>query len=175
MTTERSSWTSLFLGMGYLIGTRSPDPSTKVGAVIASQDNVILSTGYNGWCRNLEEIPLDSDKLKKPEKYFHFEHAERNAIYNAARTGISLVNSILYVPWLSCIECARAIVQVGISQVVVHKEGQENYEKAYNYKHAYTEEHKRVKELFLQTQTDLIFWSGEVTKPFCYFNGKQIW
>jgi dCMP deaminase len=129
-----------------IIAEKSKDPSTKVGAVIVGQDNEVVSTGFNGFprgaidkpgCTCLEisdnvKIPQQSlvDKAKKinaryqrPLKYKWTEHAERNAIYNAARIGSSLRGCRIYINSLPpCCDCARAIIQSGINEVIITKE-----------------------------------------------------
>lgn len=95
----------------------SKDDSTKVGALILGKDTYeVRSSGYNGMPRGCD----DSNVLRhqRPEKYLWFEHAERNAIYNAARVGTPLKESILVVTLTPCMDCARAIVQSGIEGVV---------------------------------------------------------
>jgi len=99
------------------IALKSKDPSTKVGCVIVGEGNGVLSTGFNGFPRGVDD---DAARYQNREiKIDLIEHAERNAIYNAARTGIPLKGSRLYVQWLPCHECARAIIQVGIKEVIV--------------------------------------------------------
>jgi dCMP deaminase len=83
--------------------------------VIVGPLNDIRATGYNGLPRNIEDAP---GRMERPEKYLWIEHAERNAIYVAARSGISLDGCRMYLSWFPCIDCARAIVQVGLSELV---------------------------------------------------------
>lgn len=111
------NWEEYFLDLLPGIASKSKDPSTKVGAIITGKDHGIRSTGYN----NLPRFAVDNDpkKYERPLKYKWFEHAERNAIYYAAKTGVPLDGCILYVDWLPCSDCARGIVQVGISKVVI--------------------------------------------------------
>ncbi len=82
MIRDELSWDELFILQATLIAQKSKDPSTKVGCVIVNDDNVILSTGFNGFPRGIEEDW--KDRWKRPEKYHWVEHAERNAIFNAA-------------------------------------------------------------------------------------------
>jgi dCMP deaminase len=99
----------------------SKDRSTQVGALILSANNEPLSFGYNGFCRGADDDCEENHE--RPLKYLHTEHGERNAIYNAARTGTSLMNSSMYITsLLPCIDCARAIAQSGISKVYVEKD-----------------------------------------------------
>ena len=110
------TWDEYFLGMIKPVSTRSKDPNTKIGCVIVGPDREIRTTGYNSFVRGLRDnVP---ERLVRPEKYWWTEHAERNAIYNAARVGTPLKDCTLYVSTLPCVECARAIVSVGIREVV---------------------------------------------------------
>ena len=95
----------------------SKDESTKVGALFIMPDTYeILTLGYNGMPRNVNEN-LRSRKTR-PLKYDFYEHAERNAIYNAARTGVHLNGSICIVTMFPCCDCARGIIQSGARMVV---------------------------------------------------------
>lgn len=119
---NRPDWDQYFMTMAYLAASRSTDQSTHAGTVIVRPDNSVVTTGYNGAVRGEENPPQE-----RPEKYFYFEHSERNAIYTAARHGTNLEGCKLYVNFLPCADCARAIVQSGIKEVIVHKEGQESF------------------------------------------------
>jgi dCMP deaminase len=110
-------WDEYFMKMAYLVASKSKDNSTKIGAVTV-KDKQILSTGYNGICRDVSD-DLDC-RLESPEKYFWFEHAERNACYSAAREGIRLKGATLYTQGYPCADCARGIIQSGIEEVVLH-------------------------------------------------------
>lgn len=124
-----SSWDKFFFEMCKFIGNKSKDPRTKVGCVIVDSKQSIRSTGFNGPPRGCNDERIigrvhiyDYKKniitsLKK--KYLYFEHAERNAIYNAARIGVRLEGCIMYVNWQPCADCARAIIQSGISIVKI--------------------------------------------------------
>jgi deoxycytidylate deaminase len=82
------NWTEYFLGIAEQVKLKSKDESTQIGAVIVGIDNEILSTGYNSFPRGMDDSK--KERQERPEKYFWFEHAERNVIYNAARIGVSL-------------------------------------------------------------------------------------
>lgn len=113
------SWDRYFMSMVYLVAMKSKDPSTKIGAVVVGPGHEIRSTGYNGPPRGVDdEVP---ERLIAPRKYFYFEHAERNACYSATRSGISLEGCTMYTHGTPCADCARAIIQVGINKIVVHK------------------------------------------------------
>lgn len=121
---ERLSWDQYFMGMVHLTAMRSPDQSTKIGAVIVGEDRTVLSCGYNGPVRGLRE----SSNLEELDKYDISEHAERNAIYNAGRLGIKLIGSTLYTTALPCINCARAVIQSGIKTIIYDTECTQTFE-----------------------------------------------
>jgi dCMP deaminase len=113
---QLTSWDTKFLKLAMHIASWSKDQSSKVGAVIVGPDNEIRSTGYNGFPRGTRDgVP---SRNSRPDKYLWTEHAERNAIYNAARAGIALDGCSMYLPWFPCVDCARAIVQTGIKMLV---------------------------------------------------------
>ena len=112
------SWDEYFMGVALLAAERSKDPSTQVGACIVDSQNRILSTGYNGFphgCSD-DEFPWNRDETKGETKYQFVVHAELNAILNAR--GKSLADSKVYVGLFPCNECAKAIIQAGVSEVV---------------------------------------------------------
>jgi dCMP deaminase len=95
----------------------SKDPSTKVCCLFLDPKSLqILSTGYNGMPRGIDET--NELRWKKPEKYKYVVHAENNAIYNSSRAGVSLENSICVVTFFPCSICAKALIQIGISQLI---------------------------------------------------------
>ena len=110
------NWTDYFLNIAEQVKLKSKDQSTQIGAVVVGLDNEVLSTGYNSFPRGLDDSK--QERQERPEKYFWFEHAERNAIYNAARIGVSLKNSTIYLTsGIPCMDCARGIVNSGIKTV----------------------------------------------------------
>jgi dCMP deaminase len=111
------SWDTYFIEIARLVSTRSKDPSSQVGAVITI-DKTIISTGYNGIPRGL------NDKIKEryeaPLKEFWMCHAEENALLNASRNGIKCEGGSLYVtPFQPCTKCALMAAQCGIKEIVV--------------------------------------------------------
>jgi dCMP deaminase len=113
-----AAWDRRWLDLATLIGSWSKDRSRGVGCVFVGSANQILSTGYNGLPRGIDD-DID-ERHERPEKYDWTEHAERNAIFNAARTGTALEGSVAYTSLFPCVACARAIIQVGGSTVVTH-------------------------------------------------------
>jgi dCMP deaminase len=112
-------WDQRFLELALLVGTWSKDRSRQVGCVIADDQRGIRAIGYNGFPRGIQD---DSEQRHaRPAKYLWTEHAERNAIYQAARIGVRLEGCTMYLPWFPCMDCARAIVQAGITRLVAFR------------------------------------------------------
>ena len=112
-----ADWDAYFMQLAHDVASRSKDQSTQLGAVIVGPDREIRSTGYNSFPRGVNDDV--AERQERPLKYLWMEHAERNAIYNAARMGTCLKGCVLYCAWPPCPDCARAIVQSGIIGVVV--------------------------------------------------------
>jgi len=142
-------WHDHFFELAKVISKRSKDENTQVGSVIVGPGKEIISTGYNSFPRGINDTL--KERQERPEKYFWFEHAERNAIYNAARSGASLKDCILYVQAMPCMDCARGIVQVGIKQVYINAEEQRKWE----LKPQWTEHNKRTVTLFREAGVTL--------------------
>lgn len=117
--SNNKTYTTYFLDLLGPIASKSKDPNTKTGAIITGPDNEIRSTGFNGFPRGIDFDNPTSSRWAKPEKYIWAEHAERNAIYNAARMGNPTNNCFLYCSHFPCVECARAIIQSGIKKVIL--------------------------------------------------------
>ena len=116
------SWDEYFMGVCKLSGMRSKDPTTQVGACIVSADNKILSMGYNGFPKGCSDdiFPWGKNKEALNSKFLYVTHSELNAILNYR--GGSLEGTKLYVSRFPCNECAKAIIQSGISSVVYEYE-----------------------------------------------------
>jgi dCMP deaminase len=120
---RQHKWDRHFLKMALLIASKSRDNSMGVGCVIVGPDNEIRSTGYNGFPRG---VHYNESRQKRPDKYVWTEHGERNAVYNAARIGVSLKDCTAYVACTDlvkggnapCAECTRAFIQAGIKEIV---------------------------------------------------------
>ena len=112
------SWDEYFMGVALLAAQRSKDPNTQVGACIVDDSKRILSTGYNGFPQGCsdDDFPLNRDEKQGETKYQFVVHAELNAILNAS--GKNLFGSTVYVALFPCNECAKAIIQSGIKEVV---------------------------------------------------------
>jgi dCMP deaminase len=112
-----SIWDRRFFELCALIGSWSEDRSRQVGCVIVGRANEIRATGFNGLPRGVSGKIDQRHDSRNGEKYYWFEHAERNAIYNAARVGMPLEDCRLYVSLFPCADCARAMIQAGIVSV----------------------------------------------------------
>lgn len=111
------SWDEYFMGIAMFSAERSKDPNTDVGACIVSEDNRILSMGYNGAPRGLhdDEMRWSREGSFVDTKYAYVCHAELNAILNYRG---NLTGSKIYVKLFPCNECAKAIIQAGIKEVI---------------------------------------------------------
>lgn len=106
-----------YMAIAETCATRSKDESTQLGAVIVGPSGEIRSTGYNSFPRGI--VDTFESRQQRPEKYKWFVHAEANAVFNAARSGVSLLEGTIYCRWLPCPNCAMAIIQAGIRHIVV--------------------------------------------------------
>ena len=115
-----NKWDQRYLALAKEVSTWSKDPSTQVGAVTVGSKKEVLSQGFNGFPRGINDT--DERYHHRDTKYKLVVHAEMNAIYNATYSGTSLDGATLYVYGLPiCSECAKGIIQVGIKKVVVEK------------------------------------------------------
>ena len=119
MSTKRQdyiSWDEYFMGVAMLSAMRSKDPNTQVGACIVSEEHKILSMGYNGFPLGCSDDEFPWNREGEDNKYFYTTHSELNAILNYR--GGSLEGATIYVTLFPCNECAKAIIQSGIREVV---------------------------------------------------------
>jgi dCMP deaminase len=115
---KMTDWDRYYFKIVDAVKEKSKDLDTKVGCIIVGPEGEIRSTGYNGFCRHVDDT---AERWSKPSKYWWVEHAERNAVYNAARMGISLNDCRAYVQISPCVHCARALIQAGIEVICVPK------------------------------------------------------
>lgn len=116
------NWNEYFRGIAHQVKLKSKDIRTQIGAVIVGSDNEIVSTGYNSFPRGIDDEV--TERQERPEKYYWFEHAERNAIYNAARIGVSTKGCTMYLTCgIPCADCCRGIINAGISKIVLEGDG----------------------------------------------------
>ena len=113
-------WVEYFQNLAHQVKLKSKDENTQIGAVIVGKDKEIVSTGYNSFPRGIDDNK--SERQERPEKYYWFEHGERNAIYNAARIGVSTKGSTMYLSCgVPCADCTRAIINAGITRIFVER------------------------------------------------------
>ena len=124
-----TKWKKRFLKLSKEISTWSKDPSTKVGALIISEDRNIISTGYNGFPRDIEDT---EERLNNREtKYKFILHAEMNCILNALYNGRSVKDCILFVHGLPpCSECTKSIIQAGVKKVITDSKATDNWKES---------------------------------------------
>jgi dCMP deaminase len=111
------SWDEFFLLHAYLVASKSKDPRTKIGAVLV-KDGVVISEGFNGFPRKVKDLRIRYEN--RDIKYIYTAHAERNAVFNAARLGVSTDGAICYTQVCPCSDCAIALIQAGIQKVITH-------------------------------------------------------
>ena len=130
---EIPDWDRYYLDIRKVVAARSKDPNTQIGCVIIGPAREIRTTGYNSFPRGIrDDVP---ERMVRPAKYLWIEHAERNAICNAARCGTPLEGCTIYVEIMPCMDCGRAIVQAGIREVVVSAERMKQYSSDYYNEH----------------------------------------
>lgn len=113
-----NKWDQRFIDLTRSVASWSKDPSRKIGAIAVDADRRILSQGYNGFPRGIDDSNIRLDN--REEKYTYIVHAEKNVIYNATYHGVSLHGSTVYVVGLPvCSECAKGLIQVGVKRVVM--------------------------------------------------------
>jgi dCMP deaminase len=161
-------WDTYFMSLAYLVAMKSKDPRTKVGAVVVGPDNEIRTTGYNSFPRGLEDaVP---ERQVSPAKHLFFEHAERNAIYNAARMGTSLKGCRIYLPFMPCSDCARGIVQAGLAEVVLHREHPGNDAARFEAEH----HHAASRAIFEECGIGVRYWSGRIPRLAARFDDEPV-
>lgn len=158
------NWDDLFMTMVYLVAMKSKDESTHVGAVVVGPDKEVRSVGYNSFPRGINDN--DESRQIRPKKYFFFEHAERNSIYNASLIGVSLKGCIMYTNGIPCSGCARAIIQAGIKEVVVDSKWDEQTADKWE------ESFEKSLEMFDEAGIKLRYYDGSFLSVVKYKRGK---
>lgn len=124
-----ADWSKRYLDIAKEVATWSKDPSRKIGAVIIGDKGQIISQGYNGFPRGIHDH--DHRYYDRETKYKFVVHAEMNAIYNAIHNGSSTEGATIYITGLPCChECAKGLIQVGISRVVMDTKPIENWKES---------------------------------------------
>jgi dCMP deaminase len=119
--SKLTKWDKRYIQLAKDVAEWSKDKNTKTGAVIVDDnENTELTMGYNGFPRGADD-DTDQRRYERPDKYFWTEHAERNAIYKAARLGININGARMYCTYFPCADCSRAIIQAGIKKLYTEK------------------------------------------------------
>lgn len=159
---EIPSWDDYFMTMVYLVASRSKDKNTHIGAVVVGDKNEVRSVGYNSFVRGIDDnVPA---RQERPEKYYWFEHGERNAIYNATLMGVSLNGCKMYTNGVPCMDCARAVIQSGIKEIIVDEKW-DNSPK-------WTENCKRSLDMFKEADIKVKYYSGNFIELHKFRNGE---
>ncbi len=146
-------WHDYYLNMTDIIKQRSPDLNTQVGCVLVGTSNQVISTGYNGMPFGVAATP---ERLQRPAKYIWTEHGDRNCLYLAARSGVSTLGARMYLTGLPCVDCARGIIQAGLSSIVIDHENQEVWATTTP---KYQEDFKIVEEMLAEGNVEVIRWN----------------
>ena len=119
MNNNLTKWDLEFIKQAKFISERSKDKNTKTGVVIVDNENTEIVSGYNKFPRGADDT--DQKRYERPEKYVWLHHAERSAIYKAARLGISVNGCKMYATYFPCVDCARAIIESGLTKLYTEK------------------------------------------------------
>jgi len=119
MSEKINKWDLRFYELAQNVAKWSKDTNKQTGAVIVGPDKTEKTFGYNGFPRGANDNV--SERYEKPLKYMWTEHAERNAIFKAAKEGLKIDGCSMYVTYFPCADCARAIIQSGIIKVYTPK------------------------------------------------------
>jgi dCMP deaminase len=151
------TWDEYFFNIVYQVALKSKDRSSKIGCVVVGPNNEIRSTGYNGFPRKIND-DID-ERHERPVKYIWTEHAERNAIYAAARVGVSLDGCAMYQSWHPCSECSRAIIQSGIKEIIIDNRNI-NPLKKNNISSRYEHDMVFSSEMLKEASISVRYWNG---------------
>jgi len=141
----------------------SPDPSTKVGAILFIPDQLNPLFGTNHLLTGYPKTP--ADLTNRVRKYKLIEHAERDVIYQCAKAGFSTAGAVMICAWAGCCDCARAICSSGIIQVIAHKDALDKTPDRWQ------EDLQIAKEIFASCGVDYVQWNGKVGGCKNLFNG----
>jgi dCMP deaminase len=152
--------------------TFSTDPSTQNAAFILTTDDIILK-GANHFPTNVIESP---DRWQRPLKYSYVEHAERNALYQGSKRGISTDKGIMYCPWAACTDCMRGIIQSGVSKLVVHHNPLDNTRFGSPVSDLWKESIKIALTMLEESGVELVFYNDKLfDDDFKFrFNGSEV-
>lgn len=166
---EDESWYEYLFMLSYAVAMKSKDESSKFGAIIVNDNKSIISTGYNSFPRGLNDSV--KERQQRPDKYLYFEHSERNAIYNAARTGAHTEGCTIYTQGMPCADCARAVVQAGIKRIILHQQWADEAKKLFD---GWEKSQAASKVIFDECGVVVDYWSGFVPNLKCVIRGKEV-
>lgn len=161
---ERLSWDEYFMTISYLVANRSKDCRTKIGTVLV-KDNNIISTGYNNFPRMVKDLPERYED--RETKYKFVSHSESNSITTAARLGISTLGSTCYTFGIPCSECAKTLIQGGVSEIVLHQNWPDMT-------HSIWLESVKISKIMFEEAGVKIRWLDKVLGVKGYLDGKVI-
>lgn len=154
------------LAFAYDLARQSPDPSTQNGAVILSAHmKYVLGQGRNEFPAHVTVTP---ERLTSPLKYQFMEHAERNAIYDAAWSGQRTFGATMICPWFACADCGRAIINSGIRKVIGHKAMFDNTPDRW------ADSIRVAFQMFKEAGVETEIWEGKVSCRPILMNGELI-
>ena len=171
--TKRPDKRENLLTLARVIAQRSHDPHTEVGAVIVGPGGEIRSTGFNGFPRGFQDRL--QERLETPEKHNWIIHAELNAIFNATRMGVSLKGCELFATVHPCYECAKAIIQVGITDIMIDHPLHQAFE---NYLHESNNTRYRLeiaKQILTEGRINVRYYISERNNPNKIWIGGKPW
>jgi len=158
----------VYLKQAYVYALQSIDSSTQNGALLIHSTKGIILGECNGLPRGIQDKP---ERWERPDKYCYVEHAERNVIYKAAQRGIPTDGLWMCCPWYSCTDCARAIIQAGITKVIGHKD------MLYKMPERWKESCDKGIEMLKESGVECVYWEGSVGDGLFSIrvNGKQFY
>jgi len=153
-----------FLRQAYEFAVRnSTDKSTQNGAILVDGSGVVVAWGANRFPRGVVESP---DRLERPAKYLYVVHAEHSVILDAAKRGVKTDGLIMYGTWVACNDCAKSIIDSGITKVVGHKKTMDAAPERW------LEPIKVARQMFMEAGVTYELWDGDIGGVEVLFNGQ---
>lgn len=169
---DKISWDQYFMSITFLASMKSKDRSSRIGAVIVGPENEVISMGFNGMPRGVNDDI--EERHERPAKYLYFAHGERNALYAAAKKGIATEGCKMYTLGTPCCGCAVGIIQAGIKEVIVTSHW-ENQTSNSEHRKRWQEEAKVSKKMFEEAGVKWRTYEGPLISEIKgFFNGSEI-
>ena len=153
-----------WLAEAYRIAQDSPDLSTQNGAILIGKDGYTIGKGFNTLPHG---VSITQERLERPAKYLWTEHAERNALFNAAAFGFATPGSTMVCPWAACVDCARAMIQCGVKTLITH---QDAYDRSPPH---WIDSIAVAYEMFNESGLEVIFYKGHLNARTIRHNGEE--